>query len=129
MASYETHQRNELIALFQENMHVKFSAKQIYEILKQRDISKSTIYRNISELEKQGLIARVNDKNKRDVFYRYIDPNKCLGIIHLMCSSCGSTFHANKELSQAIVESTMDAIGFKIKLHDSTLIGTCKDCL
>ena len=57
--TYNTEQRTALLSFLTENPDKTFSAKQIAEALAGKNISKSSVYRNIAELESEQKIKRV----------------------------------------------------------------------
>ncbi len=128
MARYNTKHRSDILDIFKSNVHESLSAKQIYDLLRDKDISISTIYRNLDEMEKLGQIARLPLKNHREVQYQYADNDHCGGIIHLVCSECGSTFHIDKNVSQLVVDMSFDTLGFKVNGQMAALYGRCSSC-
>ena len=47
-------------------------------------ISLATVYKNLSVLEKQGLVVEVNVPNQKSYYDIYEEPH-----IHIVCSNCG----------------------------------------
>ncbi len=125
MTKYNTTQRREIEKLFFENLHTTLSAKQIHEKLPQMSIS--TIYRNLSSMQRDGLISVVKTDDKESG-YHYLDPQSCIGIIHLICSECKSTYHIDKNISKMLVDIAKDSIGFNISKENISLYGKCKEC-
>ena len=91
MPKYMTKQRKTLLSYLSGHADEKLSARQIEADLKQEGISISAVYRNLSELEKEGKVRRVNQSGSREVFYQYTDSAHCKECLHLSCEKCGKT--------------------------------------
>lgn len=59
---------------------------ELYAQVKQEypSISLATVYKNLSTLEKQGLVVEVNVPNQKAYYDIYEEPH-----IHIICSKCG----------------------------------------
>ncbi len=128
MTKYKTEQRKKLIDFFQKNMHRSVSAQDIYDSLDSRDISMSAIYRNLSDMENDGQICRVNDSIRQGMFYQYMDPDHCFNVVHLKCKKCDATFHLNQHISQMMVGYAKEEYDFKINCTGAFLYGECEKC-
>lgn len=86
-----TDQRQEILRILAENRNRHFSAKEIYDLLKERDagIGLSTVYRTLPLLEELKLAYRIhlNDGHMR---YQYSTPEERYGHHHLICKNCGA---------------------------------------
>ena len=76
MGKYQTEQRIILMDFFEKNPDHNFTARQIYENIKDSGISISAVYRNLSDLAISEKIQRVAGKNSREIFYRYTGSEK-----------------------------------------------------
>ncbi len=128
MAKYQTEQRKRLISFFENSNHRTLSAQEIYSELGDQDISISAIYRNLAEMEKDGLLCKISEKNRQGALYQYVNPDTCMGIIHLKCQSCQSTFHLNKHVSQMIIGLAQDDFNFTVNDAAAVIYGQCKNC-
>ncbi len=128
MNKYSTEQRKKLISLFEGNPHQTFSAQDIAASLYDQGISTSAIYRNLSEMVKDGLLCKVSEKNRAGSLYQYMDPNHCAGVIHFKCENCGATFHLDRNISQMIMGVALDNHGFKVNGTSAFLYGICEKC-
>ena len=111
-----------------EHIDEKISVKKIEEELKEDKISISAIYRNLSYLEKEGKVKRYIGENTRDVYFQYIDPNKCSGSIHLACRVCGKYYHMADTDANILIQNVKKNSGFQIEKIDSVLYGICENC-
>lgn len=128
MGRYHTEQRSKLISFFKENPDKRFSAKQIAESLNDGSISKSAVYRNLSDLAADGKIERIAGGKSREIFYRYTDAEECKGCIHLFCVKCGKTFHMNKKTAENLVGAISEMEKFTLNKSKTVLYGVCSDC-
>ena len=79
MAKYVTKQRRQLLDYLSRHTDEQMTARQIADALTQENISLSAVYRNLSNLEADGLLKRSVREGTRDVFYQYIYLAVCAG--------------------------------------------------
>ena len=128
MPKYMTKQRKALISYLSAHADEKLSAKQIEADLCGDGISISAVYRNLSDLEKEGKIRRVNQSGSREVFYQYTDGAHCRDCLHLSCQKCGKTYHMNMPGAEMLVQNLAQNDEFTIDKANTVLYGVCKDC-
>lgn len=126
MKKYATKQREELMNFFEKNPDRQFTAGQIAEALSNGKISKSSVYRNLNELEKEGTISRAVKESCREAVYQYTKAKKCKNAIHLACIKCGSIKHMNKESARKVREAVVGTDGFYI--GNAFVYGICQNC-
>ena len=128
MPKYMTKQRKTLLQYLSLHADEKLSAKQIEADLSGEGISISAVYRNLSELEREGKIRRVNQSGSREVFYQYTDGAHCKECLHLSCEKCGKTYHMNTQGAAMLIENLAQSDEFTIDKTSTVLYGVCKDC-
>ena len=128
MPKYMTKQRKALLNYLSQHADERLSAKQLEDALKSEGISISAVYRNISELEREGKVRRVNNSGSREVFYQYTDSEHCKDCLHLSCEKCGKTYHMNSAVAQTLIENLAQSDEFTIDKANTVLYGVCKDC-
>lgn len=128
MTKYKTEQRKHLQDFFSEHPHEMFSAKEIEEVLGKESVSISAVYRNLAELEKEGIVRRCTKNGSRETFYQYIATENCKGHIHMTCKKCGTTIHMKLEDSDALAKNAMKYKNFIVDKTDTVLIGVCGKC-
>jgi len=126
--TYNTEQRSVLLSFLTENPDKTFSAKEIAQALAGKNISKSSVYRNLAELEAEQKIKRVTKTGSKESFYQFFDNSECKNHIHLSCTKCGKIFHLESEQTEKLVNEVELADGFEISRAETTLYGVCKDC-
>ena len=128
MSGYKTAQRRRLMDFLQNNPDKQFSAQQIAANLPAPEISLSAIYRNLSVLESAGLISRFAKEGSREVFYQYTQAERCRNRIHLICTKCGKTLHAEPAMADRLQSEALTSAGFRVDRSKTVLYGLCKDC-
>ncbi len=128
MSKYQTEQRGKLLELFKTSEHQSFSASDIFKKYANDDISISAIYRNLKTMENDGLICKIVDNKRGEALYHYVNPDKCLGVIHLKCEECENTYHLNKHISTMIMNIAKDDLKFSISNSSAFLYGKCDKC-
>lgn len=128
MAKYQTEQRKLLYTLFSNHPHEMFSAKKIKKLLESESVSISAVYRNLAELEAEGLVRRLAKSGGREAFYQYTGTDDCRDHIHLTCKKCGKTIHMATEDTDTLVESTSKHKNFIIDKTETVLFGICGAC-
>ena len=103
----------------------------IPEIMRRRGLAQSSVYRNLGDLERAGVVRRIATDEEHG---RYELAEDLTGHHHhLMCSSCGRVrdLDVPDDLERAI-ERALDrlaaAAGFAEVDHRLDVIGLCEDC-
>ncbi len=129
MAVYKTKQRQLLGEFFKSHPHKVFSATQLVQYFAvTHDISASTIYRNLSELDAEGEIRQVTNLGGRDMHYQYIGTDSCRGQIHLLCSKCHQSIHMSRDIMHYLSGQLLSTDGFTVDSTSSVIYGVCKHC-
>lgn len=125
---YSTKQREKLIDFFKLHPDERFTAKEIFEQLADSTISLSAIYRNISRLEKDGILQRFSEISSNEASYKYTRDLECENHIHIICTRCGKTIHFEKEQSSGLEKIILNNYGFKLDKSKTILYGICNNC-
>lgn len=128
MSKYMTKQRKILLEFLSEHADEQLTAKLIAENLEKNGISVSAVYRNISELEKDGKVRRISKSGSREVYYQYSDGVHCRNCLHLSCEKCGKTYHMNIEGAEMLVDNLAQTDNFVIDKANTVLYGVCGEC-
>lgn len=128
MAKYVTKQRRQLLDYLSRHTDEQMTARQIADALTQENISLSAVYRNLSDLEADGLLKRSVREGTRDVFYQYIAAEECKDSLHLSCRVCGKSIHLSDAEAERLLDSTLKSTGFQIDKSETILYGVCADC-
>lgn len=125
MKKYSTKQREVLMAFFEAHPHKQFTAHEIAEALAE-EISQSAVYRNLSDLEKEGTITRNVKEGCRESVYQYTKAEACKNAIHLTCVKCGNIKHMDAKVAESMRRATAEINSFFI--GNSMLYGVCGNC-
>ncbi len=128
MRRYATSQRKILIDFLEKNRHSKFSAREIYENLKHKNISLSAVYRNLPLLEKDGYINRVATGDGKQVFYQSIELAGCGKSLHMFCNKCGKTFHMDDDIANNFFGEIKNKNNFSVDVRKTIVYGICDEC-
>lgn len=128
MLSYNTKQREMLLHYFAEHIDESFSAQELAQAFAEDEISISAIYRNLSALEKDGKLQRIDRKHSRKTYYRYNAFDTCKDCLHLSCKKCGKTFHLNHTGAIQIMDTLSNTENFALDKSNTILYGICGNC-
>ncbi len=109
--------------------HEHFDADQLVSRLSQRTdgkrVSRSTVYRTLTQLVEAGLLRAVARPNDREVYehdYGYPQHD------HLICDQCGTLIEFADDTLNEILERVADQSGFRVSGHRLEVYGKCADC-
>ena len=128
MAKYQTRQRKRLLEYLSAHTDEQMTVRQIADALAADSISTSAVYRNLSDLEADGLLKRSVREGTREVFYQYIAAEECKDSLHLSCRMCGKSIHLGDKETERLLDSTLKSTGFQIDKTETILYGVCADC-
>ncbi len=112
-----------LEVIFNEPGH--HSAEDLAGLVQERapDVHLSTIYRNLDELERLGVIVHSHIGHGAATFHLAAGAH-----CHFVCERCGHAVKAPDELFQSLAESAKRLHGFAIDPHHFSVLGRCKAC-
>lgn len=128
MAKYLTRQRRRLLDYLSAHTDEQLTARQIADALAADHISVSAVYRNLLDLEEEGLLKRSVREGTREVYYQYIAAPECQKSLHLSCRACGKSIHLGQKETEQLLSSTLESTGFQIDRSETILYGLCADC-
>lgn len=129
MSKYMTQQRKSLLDYLNRHSDEVLSVQEIAQALEQESISKSSVYRNLAELENEGAVRRKYSGAGREILYQYIGAEACRNSLHLSCRVCGRTFHMTAAGADQLLRAVAKTEGFTVDKGDTVLYGVCEDCL
>ena len=101
-------------------------AEWLYVRLKEHypDLSLATVYRNLKQLEEEGVIISLGTVKGRERYDATITPH-----IHAVCTLCGRVIdlefpHDTKHIAENVVNKS----GYHMTSFDIRLSGVCADC-
>jgi len=87
------------------------------------DVHLSTIYRNLEELEKLGVVVHAHLGHGATT-YHLANRDHC----HLVCEECGAIIDVPEDLFRSLNRTTRDRFGFAIDPRHFAVLGLCADC-
>lgn len=122
---YKTQTRQMIMDYMAENPDRIFKASEIAKSLP--EVSLSTIYRNLSRMEKAGIVQIVGADDNNELRYRYTGPGQCEEKMHLVCKECGKFFHLEGPALK-VLQLSVQRSGFELDQQQSVLLGRCSGC-
>ena len=127
MKVYHTEQRKSILEYLESRQDECVTAGEVAEALS-LSVSKSAVYRNLADLEKEGKVVRVSVGGGRSAGYRYAASHACAGKIHISCVKCGKTEHVSPAAALRLERALAVEEGFLLNKGESHLYGVCKHC-
>lgn len=124
---YNTDRKKEITELFASVGERALTTEEICEKILSDGKGKSTVYRIISELVRDGTIKKIADSNTRRVTYQYFEKNRCCEHLHLKCKSCERLIHLDRSTSEMIISSLKSSGSFSLDPTE-ILSGVCQGC-
>lgn len=124
---YLTAQRKALFDVFERHRDETLCADQIISLLG-GSASRSAVYRNLSALEKKGLIHKTVLSGSHKTSYRYVGSEACRDHLHLACSRCGKTYHLKMPATNALIDDVLQDANFQVDSSSTVLYGVCEKC-
>lgn len=87
------------------------------------DVHLSTIYRNLEELERLGVVEHVHFGHGPATYH--VAPSTHG---HLVCQQCGAVTEIDDARFGPFVASIRESYGFQVDVHHFALLGRCADC-
>lgn len=128
---YNTEQRKMLLGFLKENCDREFSvdtlARELGEISGGK-IGKSTVYRQVKELCRCGLLRRFRKDGKNVVYQFMKHGDDCCNHFHLKCTGCGCLVHLECSDAENLAKHIKEKHNFNLDLSKTVLYGLCKEC-
>lgn len=129
---YKTEQKNAVLCFLKQNYEHHFTANQIVDALQKtaNPPAKSSVYRIISSLVKNGKIRRFESNSEKNFVYQYAHlSDTCENHYHLKCTDCGKLIHMECEHLSNVCRHIASEHGFLVGTGKSIIYGTCRECL
>lgn len=126
-----TWQKDSIISFFEKNKGKHMTAENVvFELTKQDfKVSQATVYRNLAELVKEGVLRKYISENTKGACYQYVDnANKCIQHYHLICDECGKIIHFEGSEFEQLKYKVLSENKFELNLQKIVLYGKCEKC-
>ena len=127
MKVYHTEQRKSILDYLESRREACVTAGEIAAALSSA-VSKSAVYRNLADLEREGKVVRVSLAGDRSVGYRYAGSHACVDKIHISCVRCGKTEHVSAPTAFRFERALAAEDGFSLNKGECMLFGVCREC-
>ena len=125
--TYKTEKKLLIADFLKKNKDKTFTIDEIVYALSPSGAGKSTYYRIISSMVKDGAIRKITDAHSRHTTYQYLGGGECHEHLHLKCKECGRLIHLDHETTHLIEEKIILATKFTID-GDALIFGICRGC-
>ena len=117
-------QREVVLDALKENV-IHPTAEKLYSIIQIEypEVSKATLYRNLSQLADAGIIKKIDGLESSAHFDHNTHEH-----YHFICDECKKVFDISANVAPDIISKTETETGFKIKGHDIVFHGLCHEC-
>jgi Fur family transcriptional regulator, ferric uptake regulator len=112
-----------LEVLFEASGHASAEELATAVQLQAPDVHLSTIYRNLDELEKLGVVVHAH-LGHGPATYHLAGHTHC----HLVCEGCGTIIDVPQDLFRSLNKSTRERFGFAIDPRHFAVLGRCEAC-
>jgi Fe2+ or Zn2+ uptake regulation protein len=87
------------------------------------DVHLSTIYRNLDELERLGVVVHAHLGHGPATYHLAAGAHG-----HFVCEVCGAMVEAPDDMFRGLSRAAKDRFGFAIDPHHFAVLGRCRDC-
>lgn len=126
--TYNTEKRVQISEFLSKRRDEAFSVDEIMAALSTDGGGRSTYYRIISSMVKEGAVRKITDDLSRHTTYQYLGGEHCAEHLHLKCKECGRLIHLDHETSHRLEAEILSAGGFALE-EGTLLFGRCNDCV
>ena len=128
---YRTKQRNAILEFLKDHADVRLTAHDIIKAIRVdgEEPDRSTVYRNLERLCKEGLLVKYKESDIKAACYRYSEEHgSCHDHMHAQCSGCGKIFHLENEIMDEAASKMRSEYAIEIDYGRTVLIGVCDEC-
>lgn len=130
-SEYKTKPRNLIIEYLKDNADTRFTARDILNAVKGKGdgLDRSTVYRNLGRLSKEGKLVKYKEADVNATCYQYSEKHEsCCEHMHAQCSVCGKIFHLDNKIFKSAAKKMMDEYGIEIDYGKSVIMCICDEC-
>ena len=128
--SYNTRQREKVLEYITSLAGAHVTAAQIVKHFeKDVSVSRTTIFRCLDKLTRDGVIRRYISDGATGAYYQHIDtPLVCKTHLHLICENCDELIHLECEKMNDFQAHISNEHSFKVNSMKTVLYGKCENC-
>lgn len=129
--TYNTKQRQAVLCCLEENKSRSLTVDGVCHALEEsgEHIGRSTVYRRLEELCRDGIVRRFAPEEGKSVTYRFIG-SECGADcrFHLICTECGRIEHTHCHALDDLLLHMAGEHGFSVDEKKTVLYGRCAKC-
>ncbi len=101
------------------------TAEEIADEVQRRapDINISTVYRNLEELERLGVVVHAHLGHGPATYYLATVAHG-----HFVCEGCGAVIEAPGDVFRSLSQAAKDRFGFEVHAYHFAVLGYCQNC-
>lgn len=126
---YNTRRRSLILEHFKSSPSSHYTAEEVCAALKDRGVSRSTVYRTLERLVREGEVVKYSLGKGVGACYRYCDRRREDTTYHFICTKCGAVEHLNCDMLDSLRSHLSSSHNLKIDRSLTVLYGTCGRCL
>ena len=129
--TYNTKQKNAILDCLAGQREQSLTVDGVCAALAARgaQISRSTVYRRLEELCREGVITRFAPEEGKSVTYRFIGADCGADChFHLICTDCGAVAHTHCHEMEHLLVHMVGEHGFAVDERKTVLYGKCAKC-
>ena len=124
--SYQTKQKNSILAFFASHPDACLSAKDIIEN-PEIAVGEATVFRCLSRLTAEGSIKKYVGAGG-GALYQYNGTEACNSHFHLKCLVCGTIVHLDCSMMQSVGTHIAESHDFAVDVSRTVIYGFCRSC-
>ena len=125
---YKTKQQSAILDFVINNSQRQVSSKEVIDNLKLSNVGASTVYRQLSQLTKNGTLQCFKQTDGKKTLYQYTGYNACSKHFHMRCEKCGKVFHLECTKTDDLCFHIKQSHGFSIDMKKTVFSGICSKC-
>ncbi len=130
-SEYKTKSRNLIIDYMKNNINKRFTARDVLDGIRceGEELDRSTVYRNLERLCKEGRLVKFKDTDINAACYQYTEDNcLCHQHMHAQCSKCGKIFHIDNKMIKDMSDRMKSEYGIIIDYGKTVIACVCSSC-
>lgn len=124
--SYNTKQRDSILAYFASHPDVCLSAKDIIEN-PEIEVGEATVFRCLAKLTADGRLKKYVGAGG-GALYQYSGGEACNSHFHLKCLTCGAIVHLDCSMMQSLGAHIAADHDFAVDVSRTVIYGFCRTC-
>ena len=127
---YTTVGKTALLQFLSSHPDCQFTAEELCRAIHGEACNaKSSIYRQLSTLCKEGSVRKFTNPESKFALFQYVGSHcDCDGHFHEKCLRCGKIEHLDCHASSEFFEHLLKEHGFEVYCGQSILYGLCASC-